>query len=173
MNNLIFACLFLEKSVVILLHDNRRICFVFVSIDKIRFFYLGIHFKLESIINKWKNLKQQYKQHHDKQKRSWTERRKKSKLFDDMDQICGHTDTSSPACLIDSGLLDEGAGKVFLMSIWWGRAYMVYVNNRIMNSIIAKLSRLSDSISSFHIFISAYVPFNFSVQLNIAWTSVL
>ena len=90
-----------------------------------------------------------------------------------MDQICGHKETSSPACRIDSGLPDEGAGKVFLMSIWWGRAYMVYVNNRIMNSIIAKLSRLSDSISSFHIFISAYVPFNFSVQLNIAWTSVL
>ena len=140
MNNLIFACLFLEKSVVILLHDNRRICFVFLSIDKIRFFYLGIHFKLESIINKWKNLKQQYKQHHDKQKRSWTERRKKSKLFDDMDQICGHTDTSSPACLIDSGLLDEGAGKVFLMSIWWGRAYMVYVNIRIMTSIMLSLA---------------------------------
>ena len=41
-----------------------------VFVDKIRFFYTGIHFKLESIINKWKKLKQQYKQHHDKQKRS-------------------------------------------------------------------------------------------------------
>ena len=72
-----------------LLHDNRRICFVFVSVDKFAFFYIGIHFQLESIINKWKKLKQQYKQHHDKQKRSGTERRKKWKLFDDMNQICG------------------------------------------------------------------------------------
>ena len=31
-----------------------------------------------------------------------------------MDQICAHRDKSSPACLIDSGLPDEGAGKVFL-----------------------------------------------------------
>ena len=140
MNNLIFACLFLGKNVLILLHDNRRICFVFVSVDKIRFFYVGIHFQLESIINKWKKLKQQYKQHHDKQKRSGTERRKKWKFFDDVDQICGHRDTSSPACLIDSGLADEGAGKVFLMSIWWGRAYMVYVNIRIMTSITLSLA---------------------------------
>ena len=84
----------------ILLHDNRRICFVFASVDKIRFFNLGIHFKLESIINKWKKLKEQCKQHDDKQKRSGTERRKKWKLFDDMNQICGHRDTSSPACLL-------------------------------------------------------------------------
>ena len=124
---------------LILLHDNRRICFVFVSVDKIRFFFLGIHFQLESIINKWKKLKQQYKQHHDKQKRSGTERRKKWKFFDDMDQICGHRDTSSPTCLIDSGLPDEGADKVF-MSIWWGRAYMVYVNIRIMTSIMLSLA---------------------------------
>ena len=103
-------------------------------------FCVGIHFQLESIINKWKKLKQQYKQHHDKQKRSGTERRKKWKFFDDVDQICGHRDTSSPACLIDSGLADEGAGKVFLMSIWWGRAYMVYVNIRIMTSITLRLA---------------------------------
>ena len=107
---------------------------------KLAFFYIGIHFQLESIINKWKKLKQQYKQHHDKQKRSGTERRKKWKLFDDMDQICGHRETSSPACLNDSGLPDEGAGKVFLMSIWWGRAYMVYVNIRIMTSIMLSLA---------------------------------
>ena len=125
---------------LILLHDNRRICFVFVSVDKIRFFCVGIHFQLESIINKWKKLKQQCKQHHDKQKRSGTERREKWKFFDDMDQILCHRDTSSPACLIDSGLPDEGAGKVFLMSIWWGRAYMVYVNIRIMTSIMLSLA---------------------------------
>ena len=69
-----------------------------------------------------------------------TERRKKWKFFDDMDQICGQRDTFSPACLIDSGLPDEVAGKVFLMSIWWGRAYMVYVNIRIMTSIMLSLA---------------------------------
>ena len=69
-----------------------------------------------------------------------TERQKKWKFFDDMDQICVHRDTSSPACLIDSVLADEGAGKVFLMSIWWGKAYMVYVNIRIMTSIMLSLA---------------------------------
>ena len=63
-----------------------------------------------------------------------TERRKKWKFFD------VHRDTSSPACLIDSVLADEGAGKVFLMSIWWGKAYMVYVNIRIMTSIMLSLA---------------------------------
>ena len=129
-----------KKITHLLLTFSARLIFVFVSVDKIRFFYIGIHFQLESIINKWKKLKQQYKQHHDKQKRSGTERRKKWKFFDDVDQICGHRDTSSPACLIDSGLADEGAGKVFLMSIWWGRAYMVYVNIRIMTSITLRLA---------------------------------
>ena len=31
-----------------------------------------------------------------------------------MDQICGHRDTSSPACLIDSGLPDEQVKYVYL-----------------------------------------------------------
>ena len=123
----------------ILLHDNRRICFVFVFVDKIRFFYIGIDFKLESMINKWKKLKQQYKQHHDKQKRSGTER-KKWKFFDDMDQTCGYRDTSSPTCLIDSGLPGEVAGKIFLKSDWWGRPYMVYVNIGITTSIMLSLA---------------------------------
>ena len=57
-----------------------------------------------------------------------------------MDQICGQRDKSSPACLIDSGLPGEVAGKVFLMSIWWGRPYMVYVSIRIMTAIMLSLA---------------------------------
>ena len=37
-------------------------------------------------------------------------------------------------------LPDEDAGKVFLMSIWWGWAHMVYVNIRIMTSIMLSLA---------------------------------
>ena len=74
-------------------------------------FFLGLEFSLNSIINKWKKLKQQYKTHHNNQRRSGTERRKKWKFFDEMDQICGHRDTSSPVCLIDSTLHSESAGK--------------------------------------------------------------
>ena len=53
-------------------------------------FFLGLEFSLNSIINKWKKLKQQYKTHHDNQRRSGTERRKKWKFFDEMDKIHLH-----------------------------------------------------------------------------------
>ena len=97
------------------------------------YFIIGIEYNLDSIINKWKKLKQQYKEHLDKQKKSGTERRKKWKFFGEMDQICGHRDTSSPACLIDSSLPHENAGMVFFYYLWGGRGlyvsqiYMLYV----------------------------------------------
>lgn len=44
------------------------VLFLYLLTKFVFFFYIGEHFKLESIINKWKKLKQQYKQHHDNQK---------------------------------------------------------------------------------------------------------
>ena len=73
-------------------------------------FNMVFNISLDAIINKWKKLRQQHKQHHDKQKRSGTERQKKWKFFDEMDQACGHRDTSSPACLIDSSAPAESTG---------------------------------------------------------------
>jgi hypothetical protein len=60
---------------------------------------------LDSVINKWKKLKQQYRGHVDKKKRSGTGRRKNWKFFEMMDQVCGHRDTTSPTCLFDSSMV--------------------------------------------------------------------
>ena len=68
---------------------------------------LGIIYTVESIINTWKKLKQQYKTHVDKRRRSGTERSKKGKFFDDLDEICGHRDIISPSSLFDSSTMDE------------------------------------------------------------------
>ena len=54
---------------------------------------LGITYTIESIINKWKKLMQQ-----------WS---KKWKFFDDLDEICGHWDILSPSSLFDSSLREE------------------------------------------------------------------
>lgn len=70
----------------------------------------GIKVSLDSVINKWKKLKQQYRTNLDKKKKSGTERRRKWKFFDAMDQVCGHRDTSSPACLFDSSMDSEVTG---------------------------------------------------------------
>ena len=43
-----------------------------------------------------KKLKQQYKTHVDKRRRSGHERSKRWKFFDDLDEICGHRDIISP-----------------------------------------------------------------------------
>ena len=68
------------------------------------FLVLGIKQSLDSVINKWKKLKQQYKTHLDKKRKSGTERGKNWKFFDAMNEVCGHRDTSSPACLFDSSM---------------------------------------------------------------------
>ena len=43
-----------------------------------------------------------------------------------MDQIFGHRDTSSPACLIDISLPHENAGMVFFHYLWGARGLYVY-----------------------------------------------
>ncbi len=65
---------------------------------------IGIEFPLDSIINKWKKLKQQYKTHVDKKRKSGTERSKPWKFFDGMEEICGHRDIISPTALLDTSL---------------------------------------------------------------------
>jgi hypothetical protein len=63
---------------------------------------IGIEIPLDSIINKWKKLKQQYKSHVDKKRKSGTGRSRPWKFFDDMDDICGHRDIIHPAALLDT-----------------------------------------------------------------------
>lgn len=63
------------------------------SILKYSLILLGITYTIESIINKWKKLKQE-----------WS---KKWKFFDDLDKICGHWDIFFPSSLFDSSLRDE------------------------------------------------------------------
>ena len=65
---------------------------------------VGIKIPLDSIINKWKKLKQQYKSHVDKKRKSGTGKTKPWKFFDDMDQICGHRDIIHPTALLDTSL---------------------------------------------------------------------
>ena len=77
---------------------------------------LGIIYTVESIINTWKKLKQQYKTHVDKRRRSGTERSKKGKFFDDLDEICGHRDIISPSSLFDSSTMDEVDSESELMT---------------------------------------------------------
>lgn len=91
------------------------------------YFIIEIEYNLDSIINKWKKLKQQYKEHLDKPKKKVALNvGKNGSFFDEMDQICGHRDTSSPACLIDSSLSHENAGMVFFYYLWGGRGLYVY-----------------------------------------------
>ncbi|KAK2549546.1 hypothetical protein P5673_029931 [Acropora cervicornis] len=59
---------------------------------------------VDSVINKWKKLGQQYKTHLHNQKQSGTERGKKWKFFDEMNEICGHRVTSTPVTVTDSSL---------------------------------------------------------------------
>ena len=68
---------------------------------------------MEVLINKWKKLKQQYKTYLDKTRRSGTEKRKKWKFFDEMDQACGNRDTSTPVSLVDSSLTNDSSGGNF------------------------------------------------------------
>ena len=77
--------------------------------------FLGVTFSLEAVISKWKKLRQQYKSNLDKSRRG-TERRKKWKFFDKMDQACGSRDTSTPVSLVDSSLiLDSSVKKPFII----------------------------------------------------------
>ena len=73
--------------------------------------FVGIQCTLEDVINKWKKLKQQYKTYLDKTRRSGTEKRKKWKFYDEMDQVCGNRATSTPVCLIDSSMTNDSSGK--------------------------------------------------------------
>ena len=67
----------------------RQFSILKFSLDNV-IILLGVVYTVESVINKWKKLKQQYKTHVDKRRRSGTERSKKWKFFDDLDEICGH-----------------------------------------------------------------------------------
>ena len=78
------------------------------------FWFIGLQDNVDSIINKWKKLRQQYKTHLDNRKRSGTERGKKWKFFDEMDEICGHRATSTPVTVIDSSLQNKSGGKLII-----------------------------------------------------------
>ena len=57
---------------------------------------------MDSIINKWKKMKKQFKKEVDKSTRSGTGRREKWRYFDDMEAICGHQDNITPTVLLES-----------------------------------------------------------------------
>ena len=57
---------------------------------------------MDSIINKWKKMKKQFKKEVDKSTRSGTGRREKWRYFDDMEAICGHRDNITPTVLQES-----------------------------------------------------------------------
>ena len=80
--------------------------------DMLLICFIGLQVNVDSVINKWKKLRQQYKTHLDNRKRSGTERGKKWKFFDEMNEICGHRATSTPVTVIDSSLQNESGGKL-------------------------------------------------------------
>lgn len=57
---------------------------------------------MDSIINKWKKMKKQFKKEVDKFTSSGTGRREKWRYFDDMQAICGHRDNITPTVLLES-----------------------------------------------------------------------
>ena len=91
---------------ILLTCSCRQFSILKYSLDNV-IILLGIIYTVESIINKSKKLKQQYKTHVDKRRRSGTERSKKWKFYDDLDEICGHRDIISPSSLFDSSTMDE------------------------------------------------------------------
>ena len=64
-------------------------------------------FSVDSIINKWKKMKQQFKKEVDKSRRSGAGRRKKWPYLDEMEAICGHRDNITPTILLDSSKDDD------------------------------------------------------------------
>ena len=68
--------------------------------------------QLQTIFNfkvfswQWEKLKQQYKTHVHERQWSGTDRQKKRKFFDDLDEIWGHRDIISPSSLFDSSTMD-------------------------------------------------------------------
>ena len=91
---------------ILLTCSCRQFSILKYSLDNV-IILLGIIYTVESIINTWRKFKQQYKTHVDKRRRSGTERSKKGKFFDDLDEICGHRDIISPSSLFDSSTMDE------------------------------------------------------------------
>ena len=80
--------------------------------DILLFWFIGLQVNVDSVINKWKKLGQQYKTHLHNQKQSGTERGKKWKFFDEMNEICGHRVTSTPVTVTDSSLQNNSGGKL-------------------------------------------------------------